>query len=214
MLILLRQLEAFWSTHQSVPSDYFKQKSKMHGKKPHQQTKTKKDKTRLLWAHFQGRKRSYHCALVRSNLAIPSLFNPQLKIFGSDSHFKANLTSGQSSPTFRCCSSATKHGTMNGCTQPPMPLAWPACCCSRGLLSQSARTGHTSGPHLRIASVSVGFCWASREKAIQAHQFPAYNQTHKAMGHKALLAQLHPEPFAIVLLVLFTADLLQTLSPA
>lgn len=78
------------------------------GKKK-QQTKPKKDKTRLPMSHFQRRKCSYNCALVRSSQAIPSLFDPQLKILWSDSHFKANLTSGQSSPTFRCCSSATKH---------------------------------------------------------------------------------------------------------
>lgn len=65
---------------------------------------------------------------------------------------------------------------------------------------------HTSRP----TSVRVGFC-SAQTNTIQAQRLPAYNQTHSAMGHEASLAQLHPEPFAMDLLVLFTTDSLQIL---
>lgn len=177
----------------------------MHGKK------TKKDKTRLPMSPFPEKETFILSCFgnEQSGYPIPSLFNPQLKISGSDSHFKANLTSGQISPTFRCNNSPTQHMAQrlhaaSNATCLTCLLLWRS-----GSLSWSTRAGHASGPHLRIASVYIEFCSASRgKKAIQAHRFPAYNQIEKAMGHKASLPQLHPEPFAMVLLVLFTTDLL------
>lgn len=165
----------------------------MHQKKPPQPTKEAKPD--YLWAHFQRRMCSYHHALVTSN---PIPLQP---LFGLDSHFKEIE---QVDRVLQHVDATTVLYKIwhNSCLQPPMPLTWPAC--HYGIVACWA------GQHvlIRPASGYVGFCSASREKAIQAHPVRARNKTHKAEAHGASLAQLHPETFAMVLLVLFTTDLL------
>lgn len=61
----------------------------------------------------------------QSDYHIPPIFNPQLKIFGSDSHFKANLPRGQGCPAFISKSSLTQPSSSPACPGPAEPKGPP-----------------------------------------------------------------------------------------
>lgn len=70
-----------------------------------------KEKETFIPSCFGNKQSDYH---------IPPIFNPLLKIFGSDSHFKANLPRGQSCPAFISKSSLTQP-TAGGCRASSSP---------------------------------------------------------------------------------------------
>lgn len=117
----------------------------------------------------------------QSDYQITPIFNPQLKISGSDSHSKANLPSGQSSPAFISKSSLTRP-TAGGC-----------------------RASSSTGPAQTLEPKGpAGFCSARREKwpvfrETQAPRSPA--DRHTRLGTWGFISSIVPEPFVVGLTV-------------